>query len=310
MEIGINMRNLILLMFLIFSINLYGGTCSSISRTDFVDGNILSASDLNTQFGTAYSAVNAADGGCITDGTLELGALGTSEFSPQLKGIRKGCIVKETATSSFEISACLATVNGKNVDKTATTSVTYANLDTGSMATSTTYYIFINSSSTGSTLTPKISATAPDALGYNATNDLLLARFQTSYDSTNVRNGSVYQFDGSAYTSNKTIETFIIDASDGSIDFSNGGYIDYCTKTGTGSFLCYGKESYIDNTVTPLISPVCIGSSLATAIIAANVAVVGVDVGDYHAYSVVSRKTADYDPVDSDFVLTCNIVLK
>jgi hypothetical protein len=299
------MKNLFILLCFIFVSNIVNaGTCTAISRTEFVDGNTLSASDLNTQFGTAYSSINAADGGCIIDGSVELAALGTTEFSPQLKGIRRGCIVDRTATSSMLISKCLATVNNLNVATATSTSVTYANLDAGSIATGTSYYVYISTGSTGTTLTPKISATAPDDTGYNTSGDMFLAKFITN-PVGEIQEGSVYNFDGVGYNLNKGsgVERYYIGLS-GEIESFGGGYIQSCVNDSTGTYTCTSTVDYAE------AGAGCWVSSVDSRRVMGISKAAGVGDNGEDIFSIDSRDMPSGNLADALFNLYCTIELK
>jgi hypothetical protein len=74
----------------------------------------------------------------------------------------------------------MATVNGELIKKDTETNVTWANLDTGSQATGTSYWVYIDESSSGATITPKLSTSAPEQNGYNAGGDLALAKIRNN----------------------------------------------------------------------------------------------------------------------------------
>jgi len=86
------MKILLLLATLIISIQLKAA-CTTISRDAFADGDVLSASDLNTQFNTAYSAINSLDGECLQTSTVKDTSLDTSTLEVLLKGVKRGCEV-------------------------------------------------------------------------------------------------------------------------------------------------------------------------------------------------------------------------
>lgn len=300
MGIGINiMRNLLLILFvLLVSRFAFAGSCTSITRSNLVDGNILSASDLNTQFGTAYSSINNADGGCIVDGSLELSALNTGDFNAQLKGVKRGCAVKKVATSSFTIGECIASVNNLNVGTVATTSVTYANLDTGTMATASSYYVYIKSGSTGVVLTPKISLTPPNGDGYNALGDMVLARFQTNTTSVTTREGSIYQWIDNSYKhEQRVVEYFEVDGSTGNITNARGGAVIETSRVTTGSYTYTGNTNYYD-------SIECDANPRGGLIIVPAPNFAWTDVG------VVAIYDNDGNLTDSNFLLTCTVELK
>ena len=173
------MRFLIItLLFALSAIyNLSQAQCTSISRANASALNVLTSSKYNTDLNTVYSAVNAFDGGCITAGTLEAEALSASDFAPLLKGLKEGCKVSYTNASTLSVSECLASVNGEFVSKNADTSVSFGCAGCSSEAASTAYYVYIQTGSTGTTLTPLILTGAPNDDGYDGTGNKVLAKF-------------------------------------------------------------------------------------------------------------------------------------
>lgn len=177
-QIRNNMKAFLLIVIHFFFLNVaYSGTCSSISRTNFSANQVLTSTALNSQFNTVYNAANALDAGCLTDGTLEFSALNTSEFAPILDGVQRGCKVEYSDSNTVTISRCYATVNGNAVAKTSSTSATWGCSGCSSESASQAYYVYIKDGSTGSTITPLISTTAPNADGYDGSNNFVVGRF-------------------------------------------------------------------------------------------------------------------------------------
>lgn len=174
------MKNMILLLGLILATDLMAGTCTSISRTNNSANAILTSTKYNTDHNTAYSAINAFDGGCITDGTLEDGALNTTDFNPLFNGLAEGCAVTASDTNTLSISACRASVNGNFVNKTSATTATWGCTGCASEVASTTYYLYMKSDSAGSTITPIISTTAPNADGYDNSSNKVVGKFRNN----------------------------------------------------------------------------------------------------------------------------------
>lgn len=171
------MKNFILLLAFILISTVHAGTCTSISRTNSASLSVLTSSKYNTDLNTVYTAVNSLDGGCITDGTLESGALNTTQFAPLLKGLHQGCKVIYSSATTVQVDKCLASVNGNFVTTTTTTNATFGCSGCSAEVASTTYYIYIQTGSSGSTLTPLILTTAPNNDGYDNTGNKVLARF-------------------------------------------------------------------------------------------------------------------------------------
>lgn len=176
------MKNFILLVALI-TFSAHAGTCTSISRTNYTTGQVLTSSSLNTNLNTAYSAINALDGGCVTDGTLEDGSLNTTDFETLLKAPQMGCSVSYSSANTLTVSKCYTAVNGSYVQKSTTTNVTMGCANCSSDSVSTTYYLYIATGSSGSTLTGLILTTAPNADGYDNSGNKVIARFYNNASS-------------------------------------------------------------------------------------------------------------------------------
>ncbi len=177
------MKNLIIALLLFTLKTTFAGTCSFISRTNYTSQQVLTSSSLNTQFNTAYSFLNAYDGGCISSGTLESDALDSTSFGALTKGLQQGCSVSYSTSNNVIISKCLASVNGNFVNKTTTTTVSMGCANCSSDTTSTTYYVYIATGSSGSTITGLILTTAPNADGYDNSGNKVLARFYNNASS-------------------------------------------------------------------------------------------------------------------------------
>lgn len=178
------MKNLLilLLLFIITQVSI-GGTCSSISRTNYTSGQVLTSSSLNTQLNSAYTFLNAYDAGCITSATLESDALDTTSFAAVVKGIQQGCSVSYSTANNLIISKCLASVNGNLINKTTTTTVSMGCANCSADSTSTAYYLYIATGSSGSTITGLMLTTAPNADGYDNSGNKVLARFYNNASS-------------------------------------------------------------------------------------------------------------------------------
>lgn len=170
----------------LFATSANAGTCSSISRTNAAANSILTSTTYNADLNTVYAAANALDGGCITSGTLEADSLNTTDFAVPLNAIREGCKVTRSAAATLSIDKCFLAVNGEWVRTTSATTATWGCTDCSSESNSTTYYLYAKDGSTGSTLTPLISTTAPNNDGYDASNNRVLAKFY------NASSGDIY----------------------------------------------------------------------------------------------------------------------
>lgn len=165
-----------ILLFLLIG-STYAGTCTSISRTNYTSNQVLTSSSLNSQLNTVYGAANALDGGCITDGTLELGSFNATDFLTPLRAIQQGCKVSYSSANAVSISKCYASVNGAWLSKSTSTTVTMGCTNCASDSASQTMYIYIANGSTGSTLTGLILTGAPNEDGYDASGNKVVARF-------------------------------------------------------------------------------------------------------------------------------------
>lgn len=201
---GSYMKNLILLISLA-SMHIYAGTCTSISRTNYTSGQVLTSSSLNSQLNTVYSAANALDGGCVTDGTLEDGALNTTDFETLLKAPQMGCLVSYSSANAVSISKCYAAVNGAYVQKSTATTVTMGCTGCSADSASTTYYVYIQTGSSGSTLTGLLTTTAPNADGYDNSGNKVLARLYNNASS------DISQFSIDQWITNRFVPTNIGD---------------------------------------------------------------------------------------------------
>jgi len=173
------MRNILILFFFIVSFRLLA-VCTPTTRTDVGAGSVLTSSKYNTDLNNIYAAVNSYNLACAQSNTLGVDSLNASEFEAILKGVQRGCGVSYVDSDNVQIEACIATVNGELIKKDTATNVTWANLDTGSQATGTSYWVYIDESSSGATITPKLSTSAPEQNGYNAGGDLALAKIRNN----------------------------------------------------------------------------------------------------------------------------------
>lgn len=178
------MRNFILFIALcIWSLNSFAGTCTNTTRTNYVTNQVLTSSALNADFNQLVAKTNSLDGGCVTDGTLELAAINSSEWSAPLNGIHQGCKVSYSNSNTLSIGKCIASVNGLFVKTTASNNVTWGCSGCSSETATTTYYIFIKTGSTGTTLNGLISTVAPNEDGYDNSGNKVIARFYNNASS-------------------------------------------------------------------------------------------------------------------------------
>lgn len=203
------MRYFLILMFLIG--NVYAATCTSLSRTNYTANQILTSTALNadlngllTNSGTTHG-LNNFDGGCVIDASLEKGALNTTDFAYPLNYGKDGCSLSYTNAAQLTISDCGMSINGSWVRTTTGTLVGWTSY-TGSEAASTTYYVYAANGSTGSTLTPKITITAPDDDGYSGS-DKALGYFYNNY-SSDIEPNSITTWSGESFIPKKSARVY------------------------------------------------------------------------------------------------------
>lgn len=187
------MKALALLILFLFTLPAFAA-CSNVTRSNYVSNQILTSSALNTDFNQLVTRINALPGDCITDGTVGSSKLDTSTLQPITKAPKEGCFASQSDSNTISVDKCILAVSGTMIEKTTATTVTWGCSGCSSEVTSTTYYVYATSAST---LTLKISTTAPDAYGYNGT-DRVLARFyndaSSAIDPYSVDNWSGYRF--------------------------------------------------------------------------------------------------------------------
>lgn len=171
------MKKFILLLAFILISTVKAGTCTSISRTNSASLSVLTSSKYNSDLNTAYTFLNDYDGGCIESGSLESDALNTTQFAPLLKGLQQGCKVIYSNASTVQIDKCIASVNGNFVNTTSATNASFGCSGCSSEVASTSYYVYIQTGSSGTTLTPLILTTAPNNDGYDNSGNKVVGRF-------------------------------------------------------------------------------------------------------------------------------------
>lgn len=196
-------KNLVLFIALITAYQAMGGTCTSVTRSNYVSSTVLTASALNTDFNTIYNAANALDGGCVSDGTLEDGALNTTDFELLLNGPKQGCVVTATGDDVVSVDRCRIAVGNGFVKTTTATTATWGCSGCSAEVTSTKYYLYALATSSGSTLNLLISTTAPNADGYDTSNNRALAKFYNkasgAIDALSVTNWLVIDWENAEY---------------------------------------------------------------------------------------------------------------
>jgi hypothetical protein len=195
MEIGINMKNALILLCILLGIEFANASCSTqITRTNSSPNTVLTSTKYNTDLNTVYTKVNDLDGDCITDDSLPWGSIDETTVPPLAKGVKEGCLATRSDANTISIGKCLIAVNGVQIEKTTATTVTWGCTGCSSEIASTTYYVYAIDASV---LTLKISTSAPDAFGYNGT-ERVLAYFynnaSSDIDSQSVGNWVVNGF--------------------------------------------------------------------------------------------------------------------
>jgi len=264
---------LFLLFLLVFlSVESFSATCTPITRTNAGANSVLTSSKYNTDLNTAYTAINAADGGCIADGSVELGALNTTDFYTLFNGVKQGCEVTRSNSNTLSVGRCLLTVNGGLVNTAAATTQTWGCSGCSSELASTNYYLYAATTSASSTLNLLILTGAPNANGLDGSGNKVLAKFHNNSSSDileAVQNWTEWGFPkidnsggSAAWVESCLITnggTAAIDAGSGlcgnwltSVNRSGAGVIDVvfkneffaleaecvCTVAQSGSFLC------------------------------------------------------------------------
>ena len=182
-----------ILLFFAFVNIAKAGTCTSTTRSNYSSNQVLTSSALNADFNQLVTKLNAFDGGCITDGTLEQTALNASDFSALYYGIQQGCALSYSDTNTISIDRCIASVNGALLKTATATTVTWGCSSCSAEVASTSYYVYIKTGSTGSTLTPLISTTAPNGDGYDNSGNKVLGSFYNN-GSSNIDSNRIYQW--------------------------------------------------------------------------------------------------------------------
>jgi hypothetical protein len=177
------MYNAIVALVIFFAASAHAGTCTSISRSNFSPNTVISSSTMNTQLNAVFAHTNDLDGGCIDDGTLEVGALNSTDFAPLYKSLRQGCAVTRSDANTLSVDKCLLSLGTVFVTTTTATTVTWSANGGASESASTRYYLYVLTTSTSSALTLRISSTAPAADGFDASGNRVLATFYNNASS-------------------------------------------------------------------------------------------------------------------------------
>lgn len=186
------------ILFFFASLNAFGATCTTTTRTNYSSGQTLTSTALNADFNQLVTKANAFDGGCVTDGTLEASALNSTDFAAVTNGIHQGCALAYSDANTISVGKCILGVNGNFVKTTAASTVAWGCSGCDAEATSTQYYVYAKTGSEDTTLNLKISTTTPGVDGYDADSNKILGRFYNNSSSA-IDQYSIESWSGNGY---------------------------------------------------------------------------------------------------------------
>lgn len=167
----------------------FAGDCTTISRTNNSPNTVLTSTKYNSDLNTVYTHTNSLDGGCVTDGTLEDGALNTSDFGVPLNAIKQGCNVTRSDAATLSVDSCYVSVNNKWIKTNSATTVTWGCSGCASEVAGQKYYLYAAATSTSpASLDLLISTTGPNGDGFDGSNNRVLAGFY------NTASGDISQY--------------------------------------------------------------------------------------------------------------------
>lgn len=143
---GLSMKNMLILIALIFASESFAVCSSSITRSNYSALQVLTASSLNTQLNTVYARANELPGDCITDETITSAKI--------LNGTIVNADISTTAAIENRKLSPNYTVSASDAGSFSTASLTWVDV-TNLTADITTYgkpveIIFVNKSSVDS----------------------------------------------------------------------------------------------------------------------------------------------------------------
>jgi hypothetical protein len=168
------MKIFLLALFTIFELR---AACTTISRTNSGANTVLTSTKYNTDLNTVYAAVNSIDGECIQDDSIGAAALNPTDFAFLNKGIHQGCKLSKSNDSTISVDRCHLSVGGNFVSTSSATTQSFGCSGCSAEVANTLYYAYAKSTSTGSTLDLLISTSAPNADGFNGSNDKVIGSF-------------------------------------------------------------------------------------------------------------------------------------
>lgn len=173
----VNMKYIYFLFLAFFSFEVFAGNCTTTTRTNYSNGQVLTSTALNADFNQLVSKVNSLDGGCVTDGTLEAASLNATDFAAVTNGIHQGCALSYSDANTISVGKCILSIGGNFVRTNVATTVTWGCSGCSSELSSTLYYVYARSTSSGTTLNLLISTSAPTSDGYDGSGNKVLGKF-------------------------------------------------------------------------------------------------------------------------------------
>jgi hypothetical protein len=167
------MIQLLILFIISFSMDLWAGTCSSISRTANAANSVLTSTKYNLDHSTSYGAINQADGGCLVSGSVEKDSLNTTDFQVLQSAPKTGCRVTYLNASSVNVGPCRIAIDNDYTVTATNSSVAFACSGCSAEVTSASYFVYATTASATSSLDLLISTAVPDSNGYSGTSRVL-----------------------------------------------------------------------------------------------------------------------------------------
>lgn len=170
------MIKIFLTLFLFSFSTVYAATCTTTSRSNYTTGQVLTSAALNADLNQLVTKANAMDAKCLIDGTVGFAALNATEFETIVNGIQSGCKISYSDANTISVGKCIATVNGYSIRTTIATTVTWGGTSSVE-AVSKTYYVYIKTGSTGTTLNLQMTTTVPNEDGYDSSGNKAIGSF-------------------------------------------------------------------------------------------------------------------------------------
>ena len=168
------MKNIFLILFaFLFTMNSFGATCSSISRSANAANSVLTSTKYNLDHDTAYNFLNAYDFGCGTAGTLEKDALNTTDFAVVQSAPKTGCTLSYLSASTLNVGPCRISIDNDYSVTTTNTQIAFGCSGCSGEVATADYYVYATTSSTATSLDLRILTTVPNGDGYTSTSRVL-----------------------------------------------------------------------------------------------------------------------------------------